>query len=128
VSTAGTDTVGINFGNANDASPEYKGWFTGHFVGEPDDLEHSEAVEIKWGVHGPGDERAEWSSDQATTITILIRGRMRMIFQDREYVLEKEGDYVIWASAIPHKWAVEADSLIITVRWSSPPTISAMEA
>ncbi|MFC5151301.1 hypothetical protein [Streptomyces amakusaensis] len=35
-----------------------RGWLMGHFK-DASDPRHSEAVEIKWGVHPQGDERAQ---------------------------------------------------------------------
>lgn len=37
------------------------------------------------------------------------------MFQNEQVSLEKKGDYVIWGVGIPHKWAVEEDSLVIIV-------------
>lgn len=106
-------------GNANEAPPGDRGWFVGRFIGKEDDLRHSDSIEIKWGAHAPGDRRAEWTQNQATTITILVRGRMRIQLPDREHLLEKEGDYVMWAPGVIHRWVVEDHTLILTIRWPS---------
>ena len=57
----------------------------GHFVEDPGDLRHSEAVEVKWGVHAAGDERTEWSPGvHDRTVLILIEGRWRLELAEGE--------------------------------------------
>ncbi|MGW1536291.1 signal peptidase I, partial [Streptomyces aureus] len=50
-----TDSVYV--GNAGKDAALDRGWLLGHFK-DASDPRHSEAVEIKWGVHPRGDERA----------------------------------------------------------------------
>ena len=93
----------------------------GHFVGGPGDLTHSENLEVKWGRHQAGEERADWSRSDAFSLAILIHGRFRFLFSDREQLLETEGDFVIWEPGTAHGWRAEEDSLVITIRWPSRP-------
>ncbi len=108
----------IASGNASDEGKTRGGWFLGSFI--PDAPLHREGIEIKWANHRAGESRAEWSpGDEATTISILVRGRFVLEFEDREIVLAREGDYAFWDPHTPHTWRCEEDSTIVTVRWPS---------
>lgn len=115
----------ISTGNAlqdgRQSSPA--GWFVGHFI-DNDALRRTKDVEIKWGIHTTGATNGSFSTNQtARTMSVLIRGRFRLTFLDgekaRDVLLEKEGDYVLWGSGIPHNWKAEEDSVVLTVRWPS---------
>jgi len=106
-------------GNAAEAANDYRGWFLGHFIGAPGDPGHSEAVEIKWGRHAAGEMRAAWSQCDSSSLAILIRGRFVLGFEETEFVLQNEGDFVFWGPGIPHTWRAVEESLVITVRWPS---------
>ncbi|HEY9620543.1 MAG TPA: signal peptidase I [Crinalium sp.] len=109
----------VIFGNAHCEGLPRRGWFIGHFM-ETDDLRTTEALEVKWGVHKAGDRRSQWSTDQQTiTLSILIKGRFRLQFPDREHVLANEGDYVLWDAGVAHTWVAENDSTVLTVRYPS---------
>ena len=112
---------GVYFGNANADGAEYRGWFIGQFIRSDIDLRTTNDVEVKWRVHPSGDAR-EWGVNRAaTSLGLLIEGRFRYTFPDREVVLRERGDYVIWAPEVPHRWMAEIDSVILTVRWPSLP-------
>jgi hypothetical protein len=107
-------------GNAAIDSKDRRGWLIGHFIEDADDVRSSDDVEIKWGIHPAGDERAEWSTDEhRTTVVILVRGRFHLSLTNETIVLDEEGDYVMWGPGIDHAWRAEADSIVITVRWPS---------
>ena len=77
-------------------------------------------VEIKWGVHPSGDERADWQGDESrTTVLLLVKGRFRISLSVDSFVLEQEGDYAMWGPGIGHSWHAEEDTVVITVRWPS---------
>lgn len=98
-----------------------RGWLLGHFkpAGDP---RHSADVEIKWGVHPPGDERAQWvSGEERTALLILISGRFRVELPGRSVLLAKQGDYVVWGHGVDHSWRAEEASVVMTVRWPSVP-------
>jgi hypothetical protein len=112
----------IIFGNAAIEGANRWGWFMGHFITPNDDPRSTEVLELKWGVHKAGDSRTEWAvNNQATTISILINGQFRLQFQDKEVVLSREGDYVIWCAGVAHNWVAESDCTILTVRYPSKP-------
>lgn len=108
-------------GNANvDAATDH-GWLLGHFkpYGDP---RHSDGVEIKWGTHSPGDERAEWvRGEERTALLILISGRFRVELPGRSVLLAEQGDYVVWGKGVDHSWHAEEESVVLTVRWPSVP-------
>lgn len=98
-----------------------RGWLLGHFK-EPGDPRHSEDVEIKWGVHPKGEERARWVRGEfRTALQVLISGRFRLEFPGRSVVLAEQGDYVVWGRGVDHSWYAEEDSVVLTVRWPSLP-------
>lgn len=106
-------------GNAARDGEEHRGWIVGHFM-TADDVRRSEGVEIKWGVHTCGEERADWQGNESrTTVLLLVKGRFRINLSVDTFVLEREGDYAMWGPGIGHSWLAEQDSVVITVRWPS---------
>jgi hypothetical protein len=111
----------VYVGRADEDAAGDRGWLLGHFkpVG---DVRHSEDVEIKWGVHPPGDERAEWvRGEQRTALLMLISGRFRVELPGRSVLLAERGDYVVWGRGVDHSWRAEEESVVLTVRWPSVP-------
>jgi hypothetical protein len=108
-------------GNANDDSGQHRGWLLGHFVDPAYGVARiTKDVEVKWGVHPAGDERAEWTADdQRTTMIILVSGRFRLDLTTGSTILDRQGDYVVWGPGIDHSWHADEDSVVITVRWLS---------
>jgi len=101
--------------------PLNSGWLLGHFL-PPDDPRHSDEVEIKWGVHPAGEERAEWVRGEARkTVAVLVSGRFRLRFPDRDALLAEPGDYVVWGKGVDHSWVAERESVMLIVRWPSVP-------
>ncbi len=106
-------------GNAAIDGQDHRGWLVGHFI-DDDDIRHSKDVEIKWGIHPKGEQRAEWQGDEyRTTVLLLIKGTFRITLSADSRVLEHEGDYAIWGSGVGHSWQAEEDSVVVTVRWPS---------
>jgi hypothetical protein len=97
-----------------------RGWLLGHFM--PDgDIRHSQDVEIKWGVHPQGEERAQWvTTEERTSLHVLISGRFRIEVPGDSILLAGPGDYVV-LHQIGHSWRAEEDSVLLTVRWPSVP-------
>lgn len=87
-------------GNAGRDAALDRGWLLGHFK-DPDDPRHSEDVEIKWGVHSAGEERAAWvEAEERTALLVLISGRFRVELPGRSVLLERQGDYVLWGRGV----------------------------
>ncbi|MFI1016792.1 signal peptidase I [Streptomyces sp. NPDC020965] len=98
-----------------------RGWLLGHFK-DAADPRHSEAVEIKWGVHRPGEERAQWvTGEERTALLVLISGRFQVRLPGRTVLLAEQGDYVVWGRGVDHSWYAEEESVVLTVRWPSVP-------
>ena len=113
-------TERIYVGNAAADAPTDRGWLLGHFK-PADDVRHSDDVEIKWGMHQPGDRRAQWvTGERRTALLMLISGRFRVELPDRDVLLLKQGDYVVF-HGIDHSWQAEEESVLLTVRWPSIP-------
>ncbi|MEU8323239.1 signal peptidase I [Nonomuraea sp. NPDC048881] len=111
----------VYVGNANIDAAGDRGWLLGHFkpFGDP---RHSEEVEIKWGVHPAGDERAQWvRGEERTALLVLISGRFRVELPGRGVLLTEPGDYVVWGKGVDHSWVAEEESVVLTVRWPSVP-------
>ena len=109
-------------GNAAQEGKDRRGWLIGHFIEDADDIRATKDVEIKWGVHPAGEERAAWSTDEyRTTVIILVEGRFRLNLPGESIVLNAQGDYVMWGAGTDHSWRAEEDSVVITVRWPSVP-------
>jgi hypothetical protein len=110
----------VVFGNAGAEGASRGGWFAGHFITPENDARSTSILEVKWGVHQAGDCRTEWAVNvEATTLSILIKGRFRLQFPEQEILLSREGDYALWMAGVPHYWSAEDDSTIVTVRWPS---------
>ncbi|NYH50959.1 hypothetical protein HNR06_000548 [Nocardiopsis arvandica] len=115
---------GVYVGNAGRDAALDRGWLLGHFrdAGDP---RHSEDVEVKWGVHPRGDRRRQWvRGERRTALLVLVSGRFRVEFPDRDVVLEQQGDYVVWGRGTDHSWVAEEESVMLTVRWPSVPGYS----
>lgn len=112
-------TDGVVSGNTADV-PEHRGWFVGHFVPHPDDPRATTAVEVKWAIYEGGERRAGWGTNRAgTTLAVLVRGRFRLRFPEREVLLEREGDFALWEPGVPHVWQAEGPAIVLSVRWPS---------
>ncbi|MFE2973598.1 signal peptidase I [Streptomyces sp. NPDC059258] len=111
----------VYVGNAGKDAALDRGWLLGHFkdVGDP---RHSEAVEIKWGVHPRADRRTQWvRGEKRTALLVLISGRFRVELPGRDVLLKEQGDYVVWGRGVDHSWFAEEESVVLTVRWPSVP-------
>jgi hypothetical protein len=110
---------GVYVGNAGRDATGNRGWLLGHFK-EQGDPRRSDAVEVKWGVHPRGEQRAQWvQGEMRTALLVLITGRFRMEFRGRSVLLERQGDYVVWGQGVDHSWFAEDDSVVMTLRWPS---------
>ena len=110
----------IYVGSATVDAPADRGWLLGHFK-PAGSVRHSGDVEIKWGIHPPGDRRARWvTGEKRTTVLILISGRFRVELPERDVLLARQGDYVMF-HGIDHSWHAEEESVVMAVRWASVP-------
>ena len=107
-------------GNASDDGSKNRGWLLGHFMDPAEGVRSTNDVEVKWGVHPAGEQRAGWTADdQRTTLLLLVEGHFRIDLSEGSVTLARQGDYVVWGPGIDHSWHAEADSTVITVRWPS---------
>ena len=113
----------VYFGNAAADQLRGTGWFVGQFVAvEP---RRQTAVELKWGLHHDGEMRARGPEAvaDATTVSILIRGAMRLAFyadgSECAITMQREGDYVIFGPGVVHSWEAVGETLVVTVRFPS---------
>jgi hypothetical protein len=114
--------AGLVIGNAGRDADGFRGWFVGHFIPPELGVRSTEAVEVKWGTHPLGESRLAWATSQtATSLSLLVRGCIRIFFGDgQEAVLTEPGDYALWPPGIAHRWRIEQDqTVVLTVRWPS---------
>ncbi len=84
-------TERVYVGNAGRDAALDRGWLLGHFT-DASDPRRSEDVEIKWGVHPRGDERAQWvTGEERTALLVLISGRFRVELPGRSVLLARQG-------------------------------------
>jgi len=114
------NTQDIICGNADLEGRFRRGWFIGHFL-SADDLRKTDDVEVKWSNVLAESGEDEWSSYDATSLAFLVKGKAHVWFKNSDIVLAKEGGYVLWGPGVMHRWKVEDNALVITVRW--PPRI-----
>ena len=108
------------FGNAAEDSRDDRGWLLGHFIRPLEDVRHSNDVEVKWGIHPAGEQRAEWTSgDRRTNLLLLVEGAFRIDLTEGSRVLSTRGDYAMWGPGIDHSWEALSDSVVVAVRWPS---------
>lgn len=112
----------VVFGNAHTEGTNRSGWFFGHFVNPIDDPRSTSILELKWAVLKAGENRTQWAINlEATTLAILISGRFCLQFPEEEFLLAREGDYVLWLPGVTHCWYAESNCTILTIRWPSQP-------
>jgi mannose-6-phosphate isomerase-like protein (cupin superfamily) len=112
----------VHVGRADLDGAANQGWLLGHFM-PPGSLLHSTDVEVKWGVHRPGERRAAWATAETrTALLVLVRGTFDIELRDRTVVLREPGDYVVWGPGEDHSWqAGDVETVVLTVRWPSSP-------
>ncbi|EWC61255.1 hypothetical protein UO65_3442 [Actinokineospora spheciospongiae] len=107
-------------GNAEDDGAPTRGWLVGHFIDPNEGVRSQKDVEIKWGIHPPGDKRADWTADdQRTTLVILISGHFRVDVTGGSTTMTRQGDYIMWGPGVDHSWEALDQSIVLTVRWPS---------
>ena len=110
-------------GNATRDAAAHRGWLIGHFAPVELGLRSTDAVEVKWATHAPGEARSGWAaSARATSLSLLVRGCIRILFATgEEALLDKPGDYVLWPPGLAHRWQIEQEdeTVVLTVRWPS---------
>jgi hypothetical protein len=113
----------VYFGNAAADQLHGTGWFVGQFA--PSGPRRQTDVELKWGLHRDGEVRVRGPEAvaNATTVSILIRGTLRLVFYadgtERVVTMQQEGDYVIFGPGIVHSWQAVGETLVVTVRFPS---------
>jgi hypothetical protein len=115
----------VYLGNAKVDQVRGTGWFVGQFIPAALGARHQTSVELKWGVHRDGEWRSRGPEAvaDATTISILIRGSLRAVFEiegtQQVMTMEKEGDYIIFGPGVVHSWEATGDTLVVSVRFPS---------
>ncbi len=117
----------IKNGNVSEINKNYKNWFLGKFVKEPEfSTENSRDFEVKWSVresgyfHPPKDKVV--NDDTCSSMVLCIKGKFKYSFikesgEYEDFILESEGDFVRWTPDINHKVEVLEDAIILTIRW-----------
>ena len=110
----------IYVGSATVDAPADRGWLLGHF--KPARRRAAQRRRRDQVGHpSPGDRRAQWvTGEKRTTVLILISGRFRVELPERDVLLARQGDYVVF-HGIGHSWHAEEESVVMAVRWPSVP-------
>ncbi|WP_194723415.1 hypothetical protein [Noviherbaspirillum malthae] len=135
----------IEFGHLGDLDTQGTGWFIGYSDWVRSDAgaignlrympkeQRSHALTMKWMDHAKGDPRGGGKPlSEGRTLSILVGkpGRFRLQFSRHadfppedtvEHVLERNGDFSLWGEGIHHRYAVDADCTILTLRWVPEP-------
>ncbi|MFC7513649.1 hypothetical protein ACFQUU_01385 [Herbaspirillum sp. GCM10030257] len=130
----------IETGNAGKLDTQGTGWFLGFSEWTQSaeagagSLRHmpvdcrSHGLCMKWMVHPAGDPRGiDKPISEGRTMSILIgSGRFRIAFSGskdfppdatREIVLSDSGDFATWGAGIYHRYSVDAECTVLTLRW-----------
>jgi hypothetical protein len=91
----------------------------------------SRTLHMKWMQHPKGDPRGVAKPpSEGRTISILVSetGRFRLEFATdagfsdvARHTLEQHGDFVIWGERLHHRWFVDEEATILTLRWTPCP-------
>ena len=131
----------VEFGNAGELFTNKTGWFVGfsewtktssaartqlRFMPKE---QRSHTLCMKWMFHPIGDDRgASKPSSEGRTLSLLVSegGLFRIQFSEQpkfpteettEFRLARHGDFVVWGPGVHHRWFIDADCAILTVRW-----------
>ena len=131
----------VEFGNAGQVFTNDTGWFVGFSewvktrAANESELrfmpkeQRSHTLCVKWMFHRAGDDRGVAKPpSEGRTLSILVSdaGMFRIQFSEHpdfqaegttEFRLERHGDFVVWGERLHHRWFVDADCTILTIRW-----------
>ncbi|SNS82942.1 hypothetical protein SAMN06265795_10787 [Noviherbaspirillum humi] len=134
-----TPALDIEFGDANLVDTNGTGWFVGFgdWLRSPGAaLRHMPAEAavrglcMKWGIHRRGDTLGTGKPVSAgRTLSMLVseHGRFRLQFspdpafppgETVEHALSRHGQFCAWGAGIHHRWFVDEDCIILTLRWT----------
>ena len=128
------------YGNAGDIDTRGTGWFVGFGdwlgTGAAGTLRHvpndarQHGLCVKWMHHPAGDDRGrDKPVSEGRTLSILVSdgGRFRLQLSTHESfvaahtverVLQRHGDFALWGPGLHHRYFVDADCVILTLRWT----------
>jgi hypothetical protein len=131
----------IEFNDASTLDTHGTGWFLGYSDwtrpkahGQPElrympkDL-RSHTLAMKWMFHPQGDLLGtDKPKSEGRTLSIMVSesGRFRLQFSSHahfpagdvvEHVLSRHGQFSAWGADIYHRWFVDEDCTILTLRW-----------
>ena len=131
----------VEFGNAGDLFTNGTGWFVGfsdwakaNASGRTDlrfmpKDRRLHTLCMKWMFHPAGDDRGiAKPPSEGRTLSILVSEAGRFRLQCSEHAdfpdggvavfhLVRHGDFVAWGEGLHHRWFVDADCTILTLRW-----------
>jgi hypothetical protein len=126
----------IECGSVSDLDTGGGGWFVGfgaHLAGaglrEMAASRLATGVSVKWMHHPVGDPRGldkPPSSGRSLSLVVGAGGLFRAEFaptaeflpaETRVFRLRRLGDYLLWGAGIHHRWFVEREITILTLRW-----------
>ncbi len=67
--------------------------YSANFVDPSVGKRSTKNLEVKWGIHPAGEQRAEWvTGDQRTTLVLLVQVYFHVKFREGDAALAKQGD------------------------------------
>jgi hypothetical protein len=133
--------MNIEFGNANTLDTHGTGWFLGYGPWAqtqergPDSLRFMpedmalHGLCMKWMNHPAADPRGTGKPlSVGRTLSIFVgdSGRFRIAFSEhpdfpadatQEHVLDRPGQFCAWGAGVYHRYEVDDDCTILTLRW-----------
>lgn len=128
----------IEFNDAGRLDTQGTGWFIGYgdWIHESSPLLRympprlrAQTLSMKWMQHRKGDpDGGDKPPSEGRTVSLLVseHGRFRLQFSNQpdfpkhatiEHVLEKHGHFSAWGEGIYHRWFVDEDCTLLTLRW-----------
>jgi hypothetical protein len=133
----------LEFRNAYDIDTHGTGWIVGHGDWLQRDArggqlrympQHwcSRSLCMKWMHHPAGDPRGvDKPKSEGRTMSVMVSesGRFRLQFSNDpsfesdvvEHVFDRHGQCAIWGEGLYHRWFVDAECTILTLRWIPEP-------
>jgi hypothetical protein len=141
------EIMDVEFRNAYDIDTQGTGWIVGHGSwlesgasrASGSRLRHmpqqwcSRSMCLKWMHHPTGDPRGiDKPKSEGRTMSIMVSetGRFRLQFSSDplfapgevvEHVFDRHGQCSIWGEGLYHRWFVDEECTILTLRWIPEP-------
>ncbi len=104
----------IQKGNSRDI-PAFNSWVMGGFL-PINHILKTDGFEVKILYGKKGDRKDITMKSDKRTVSFLIHGKFVNKFDDVEYVMDQEGDFVYFDQNTLHTWEFLEDSIVVAIR------------